>query len=416
MSEKLILKENAEYSLYQQDLAFQKELNILRNDYYYQMIQAKCTSLVDFLYKPLDILSGDAYSLRKIDDNTTFYLIVDGMGKGVSASLTSMLITSYINHIIDKTLKSNSFDLHYLISESIEYIRPILLEEESLSVDYILLNTDENVMHYAKFAMPALLMQTMNHEIIRLKSNNPPISKYQESFTISEASTSDIRKFLFYSDGLSESSTIDSQNVYASFIEEDFLDSFTKEDFTNKIFSKITAQEDDITFIFINKTSCTHNLVASRRFETALKNNDIANEWYTEEWNNLTDNAKSIYSAGVVFTELFMNAYEHGNLNINTQTKHQLLENDTYFETLQNKEKGCTKKITVALHKVNYNSSTYIITKICDEGDGFDTQILSKIFRNSHNFNGRGVFVSRQLSQGIYYNAKGNTVLYINKI
>jgi two-component system, HptB-dependent secretion and biofilm response regulator len=57
-----------------------------------------------------------------------------------------------------------------------------------------------------------------------------------------------------------------------------------------------------------------------------------------------------------------------------------------------------------------------MVTQITDEGDGFDTQILSKIFRNSTKFNARGVFVSRKNSLGIYYNSKGNSVLYLNKI
>ena len=51
-----------------------------------------------------------------------------------------------------------------------------------------------------------------------------------------------------------------------------------------------------------------------------------------------------------------------------------------------------------------------------DENDSFNTQILSNIFRNSQIFNGKGVFVSRKHSMGIYYNTKGNTVLYINKL
>ena len=51
-----------------------------------------------------------------------------------------------------------------------------------------------------------------------------------------------------------------------------------------------------------------------------------------------------------------------------------------------------------------------------DEGEGFDTQILSQIFRNSKKFNGRGVLVSRKNSMGIYYNSKGNCVLFLNKI
>ncbi|MBU0720368.1 fused response regulator/phosphatase [bacterium] len=411
-----ILEQKDKYSLYQEDLAFQKELNILRNDYYYQMIDSKCSSLVDLLYKPLDIISGDSYSARKIDKNTTLYLIVDGMGKGLSASLSSMLMTSYINHTVDKMKKNESFNFYSLIEESIEYIRPILLEEEALAIDYILIDSLNDTMEYSKFAMPVALLQDTHYKITKVKSNNPPLSKYTDNFKLSKISTADIFKFLFYSDGLVECDTYDNEKTYASFIEEDFLDSFTKEELKEKLFERITAQEDDITLIFINSSTCTHNVVAKKSFESTLESVDEANEWYEQEWNLLNAKNESRYKSGVVFTELFMNAYEHGNLGIGSIEKNALLENDTYFDTLQKMEKTCSKKITVSINKVHYKASTYISTQITDEGDGFDTQILSTIFRNSHTFNGRGVFVSRQSSLGIYYNSKGNSVLYLNKI
>jgi 5-methylthioribose kinase len=125
---------------------------------------------------------------------------------------------------------------------------------------------------------------------------------------------------------------------------------------------------------------------------------------------------KVAYKAGVVFTELYMNAYEHGNLGIDSQTKHKYLEEDIYFEKLAELQKECFKKISVEVYRLKEMESEYIITKICDEGEGFDTQILSQIFRNSQKFNGRGVFVSRKNSMGIYYNSKGNCVLFLSKI
>lgn len=111
-----------------------------------------------------------------------------------------------------------------------------------------------------------------------------------------------------------------------------------------------------------------------------------------------------------------MNAYEHGNLGIDSQAKHQLLEDDIYFETLKEKEVNCQKKIDVKISELKYGPTSYIITQITDEGEGFDTQILSEIFRNSKTFNGRGVFVSRTNSLGIYYNSQGTSVLYLHQI
>ena len=138
--------------------------------------------------------------------------------------------------------------------------------------------------------------------------------------------------------------------------------------------------------------------------------------WYKSVIEDMLGSSKIANASDLVFTELFMNAYEHGNLNIDSLTKHKLIHEDTYYETLQEKEKGCKKKIDVKVSTIIYESLSYVVTQITDEGDGFDTQILSEIFRNAQTFNGRGVFISRKNSLGIYYNSQGNSVLYLNKI
>ena len=410
------LEAKDQYSNYQEDLAFSKELNILRNDLYYKMITSRYMTLIDFLYQPLDILSGDAYSAREIDQNTTFYILVDGMGKGLSASLSAMIITSFINYLIDTMKLNNNFDFDKVINDSMNYIKPILLEEEALAIEYITIDCEENIIKYAKFAMPVTLLEDNNNNIIRLRSNNAPLSKYTRDFEISTYDISNISKFLFYSDGIVENPTKYNDVPYAQYIEEDFKNSFTKEGFKDKLFDKITDQEDDITLMFINRLDFHDTKVVKNTFKTSLDEVDNANEWYATFWEGLTKNTKTIYNASVVFTELFMNAYEHGNLGIDLNYKNQLLENDIYFDTLLEKQADCKKMINVEVRKIVYEYATYVITQITDEGDGFDTQILSSIFRNSHSFNGRGVFVSKQSSLGIYYNSKGNSVLYLHKI
>ena len=411
-----LLEEKNSYNSYQEDLAFAKELNILRNDFYYQMIDAEHVSLVDFLYQPLDVISGDAYTARRIDDHRTFYLIVDGMGKGLSASLTAMILTSFINHIIDKMTEYDSFSLDMLIKESMDYIKPILLDEEAVAIDYILFDTAYDKLSYAKFAMPVILMQDKQGEIVKLKSNNPPLSKWQSNYKIDEYNVQNIDKFLFYSDGIVENLTKSKDSVYGDFIEDDFASSFTREEFKNRFFEKIDEAEDDITLIFINRLPLENAPFQERVFTTSLDEIENASEWYSNAIAELDNSIQIANKTDLVFTELFMNAYEHGNLEIDSREKHKLIEDDIYYETLQEKEKGCSRKITVKVSTISFELTSYIVTQITDDGLGFDTQILSEIFRNSQTFNGRGVFVSRRNSLGIYYNSKGNSVLYLNKI
>ena len=415
--ELLQLEAKTDYQSHQEILAFAKELNILRNDYYYQMTDYNYNvSLLDFLYNPKDIMSGDAYSARNIDEESSLYIVVDGMGKGLSASLTTMIFISFANHIVDKMIDMEDFDLSILIHETMEYIKPILLDEETLSVDYVLINNKDHELFYSKFAMPPILMQNQNNEIVKIKSNNPPMSKYSPTFNIARLDISEITKFIIYSDVMVENPTIFDDKPYSYFIEDDFLKAFTREDLSNSFKSKIKEQEDDVTLIFVNQITKYSNTIAHKKFKSSLEGIDIANEWYEQLWNSVTQNKKISYQAGIVFTELFMNAHEHGNLQIPSKIKHSLMENDTYFDTLAKREKSCHKNIEVTVDKVNHMDDSYIITKITDEGDGFDTHTLSEIFRNSKKFHGRGVFVSRKNSFGIYYNAKGNSVLFISKI
>ncbi|WP_434580856.1 serine/threonine-protein phosphatase [Sulfurimonas sp. NW15] len=407
-TDKSLQEEKDAYAAYQEELAFQKELNILRNDFYYKMIDSKDISLVDFFYQPLDTLSGDAYSARRINEDKTFYFLVDGMGKGLSASLSAMAVTVFVNHLIDKMIEYENFSLDILIQESMDFMKPILLDEEALSVDYILFDNYSFELEYAKFAMPPFLLEDNAGNVIKIKSNNPPMSKWSETYKIDNCSVKNIHKFLFYSDGIVENNTVEGI-VYNSFIENDFIDSFTREEMKKHVLEKIAIQEDDFTFIFINRLELNETtLISAKVFETTLDAVEEANNWYDGICRN--------HCSGLAFNELFMNAYEHGNLGIDSEIKHQLLEQDKYFETLVSLEKECTKKITVKIYNIKTASAQYRVTQITDEGEGFDTNQLATIFRNSKKFNGRGVFVSRKNSMGIYYNSKGNSVLFLTKV
>jgi len=411
------LEKSEAYTAYQLELAFQKELNILRNDFYYQLVDAEVISLIDFLYKPLELLSGDTYSARRISTHKTFYLLIDGMGKGVSASFSAVVMTTFINYLVDKMIQEDNFSLNTLIEESMQYIHSILLDEEVLAIDYICFDMELNELEYAKFAMPPFLLQDKDNNIIKIKSNNIPMSKWSSSYTIDTIDVTDIVKYLFYTDGIVENKTKTQELTYASFIEDDFKFSFSREEFKEKFFAKITEQEDDLTLIFINTLDIREETLLVRKvFATTLEAVEEANIWYEDVWKNLHVESDKADRAGLVFTELFLNAYEHGNLGLDPHTKHKYLEEDIYFESLQKLEQKCDKKITVELFKLKDLASEYIVTKIVDEGEGFDTQALSKIFRNSLQFNGRGVFVSRKNSMGIYYNPKGNCVIFLHKI
>ena len=406
------LKKEKRYMEYQEELSFRKELMILRNDFYYQRDGKARELLIDLMYMPLDTLSGDAYSIRALDENQILFLVVDGMGKGLSASLSAMLFTSFVNYRIDEFQTSRqAFNLKLLIEESIHFIQKILLEEEVLSAEFIVYDKCQERLTYALYSMPELLLMQKDGSVKTIKSNNAPINKYLNQVKINELSLEAVDKLLFASDGLVENRT--KKGLYAQYIIEDFKQASTREDFKQSFLSHITQQEDDITFIFLSflDRTVTH---AAKQFPAKVSAVDEAISWYEDLLEAEPLSVKQRHNANLIFNELFMNAFEHGSLGIGYQEKEQLILEDTYYDHLEALGQKSDRVIKVAVHYLE-DKGRYLLTTIEDQGNGFDTQNLSMIFRNRDKFNGKGVLISRKLSDGIYYNQKGNSVLFITK-
>ena len=411
------LEEREAYTTYQEELAFKKELNVIQNDLYFKMIDgADSIGLIDILYHPIDILCGDSYSIHRLDDDRQFFLVVDAMGKGVSASLTATLITSFVNYLVNESVKSSEgFDLDAMIRKVLTYIQHILHDEEILSAHFVVLDQRSEVMTFASFSMPAVLMMTQEGVLKRIRSNNPAIDKYIDTFKVDEVEMSDIQKLLLVSDGVIENSIRgDESKLYMDYIEEDFLAAFTRDDLAELMREKIDVQEDDVTLIFIHNVSTKKLLVAKREFPTVMAELDVAREWYEEELRRLCKDSISIENSSNAFFELIMNAYEHGNLGIEIEEKHTMIEEGSFWETMLEQEKECRKKISVELYKVEYREKSYCLTAISDEGEGFDTAILYDILYRENRFNGRGIIMSKQYTKGIYYNHKGNKVVFVS--
>jgi Serine phosphatase RsbU, regulator of sigma subunit len=82
-----------------------------------------CLWHAEICYIPLDILSGDSYSIREVSDGKVMFFISDAMGKGLSASVTSILSTSFINHLIDEAIVSGGFDFKQFLVSYINFIK-----------------------------------------------------------------------------------------------------------------------------------------------------------------------------------------------------------------------------------------------------------------------------------------------------
>ena len=413
------LTQQVAYGDYQQTLSFAKELKMIRNDFYYRLISSDHHSkvvLADFLYRPKDVLSGDSYSARLLDNKRALFVIVDGMGKGLSASVSAMMCIAFINHWIDKMLREKpSITLEGLVKCVVAYMESILLEEEILSMVILVIDPIHQTLEYSSFSMPPLLMMHDDGTIKRLKSNNPPINAYANACHITHMRYAHVKKLLIYSDGISENMLKDEEGSYASYLERDFSQAISREDLLRRMDTRMGEAEDDMTFIFLNLI--TYHVVEEFEIVTSMSAVEAAEERFSFLLEHLSDNIGFNTKATLAFSELVMNAYEHGNLAIDKEEKHKLLESERYFEFLAKKEKENGKKIYIKVFITsNTDDERYLLTWIEDEGKGFNTELLSTIFGIQKNFNGRGIFMSKRSSLGIYYNDKGNGVLFITKL
>jgi len=155
---------------------------------------------------------------------------------------------------------------------------------------------------------------------------------------------------------------------------------------------------DNEKFIFFNFLISKEKFKC-KEFKTFLTDIKKANE-YLELFSN---DIKLI----TVFNELFLNAYEHGNLALGFDKKAELIKNNEYDQFLKDNENN--KKIRVCISTFIYKNQKLIAIKIKDEGKGFIVEDKSSVV------NGRGIKISSKYAY-IFYNKTGNEVLIIKEL
>lgn len=411
-----ILEASREYSSAQERMAFEKELHIIKNDRYYELAAEPKDAeflFVDICYRPLDVLSGDSFSVREIDEERDLYFIVDAMGKGVSASTTAMLSTSFLNHNLDLQLSRQSYELDGFVREYLEYIQKFLLDDEMLSLIVVEFNRESEKIKIANFAMPPTLLIDHDGVFHRINGENLPVSKYVDKCKITQMDIRGFEKLLISSDGIYETVTTEEALSYR-FIEEDFKASHFKFEFEKRFFDRVEYQDDDITFLMLSRLQLHERKLKEFTLPSTLDHIKSSFEQisgFVKGFFGLNKSSSAQFN--YAFHELLMNAYEHGNLGITGEQKENCIEQDSYMQTLQTLERETFSNIYVKL----YYYKNYLIVTIKDEGKGFDlSRLRMEYLVENTKFSGRGIKSSREMLDSLFYNFKSNEVIMIKDI
>ncbi|MBP1680287.1 MAG: response regulator receiver domain protein [Proteobacteria bacterium] len=394
--------------------AFNKELFVIKNDLYYQQIDLtkngkKELLRVDISYIPHSTLSGDTYSLRKTNDGRLVGFIADAMGKGLSAAMSAMAITRFLNYFFDELEEEEGFVFDVWINKTLKFLQKNLFDEEIMSIVLVEYDIHKSVVKYASCGMPAFFIISEKGEVQSIRSNNPPLSIFTDKVRVNTLPSVPIAKMLCYSDGLSES-MISGGKFYASCLKEDFIDSICVKDFRDKVAMRIGKGDDDLTYIYIQKLEISKDFKVLRIPSTY--------EAIDEALQNVAHYLKSHYVDSktssqimLTFSELLLNALEHGSFGVDKARKNYLIEHNQFDDEMLRLEKlHHTKKIKIVYGIIPNGKRELFEATISDQGEGFDTMVLKNIVINAEKFSGRGFVIIRKLLDHFYFNKKGNAI------
>jgi PAS domain S-box-containing protein len=219
----------------EQNLAHEKQKNTIVNDF-------ENSDEYDYriFYKPSDILSGDIYSLVKLEDGSKLIYILDAMGHGLLPSFTTFAAVSTIKRFI-----GSSKDLQELLEHLSDSLRTFLGEDEQLSYTFVHIAADHSYIDYANGGMYPTVIETAKG-IKKLKANNPPFMSFlagAKAMRVEE----EFKRALIYSDGLveEEDSRVTKENV------EELLDLELLEESLAAL--EKTELEDDTTVLYFER-------------------------------------------------------------------------------------------------------------------------------------------------------------------
>ena len=195
------------------------------------------------VHLPSDILSGDFYSIYKMDDGSIFLYLIDGQGHGISPALTVFAISSLLNQFI---YEMNSME--ELIDRFYPVARTFLAEFEQLSYTGIMISADKKSFTYSSGGMYPFLIKN-GDETIKIKANNTPFMNFSSTPICNTIKLDNWDALIVYSDGIIEEKSEDLKDCMPDMM---IKNPSTIKDNMEKI--SLHHFEDDTTIIYLKNS------------------------------------------------------------------------------------------------------------------------------------------------------------------
>lgn len=411
-----LLEYKDKYHTWQEENAFKKQLKLIRDD----MCKLYDESGIYFsgIYEPKDILSGDSYGTIRIDEGRYFLYILDSMGKGLAASLTSMVVTSYINNFFDAIKDRPDYAFEKAVRSFFDFARKQVLKDEIMGAFFLEVDKRVSYLQYAGFGSPPLYVEYANGEIEEVLSNNPPIRTASEGFETGCKDLGGVHKLVFFSDAMLEAELRDNSGTYLNYMKEDIKNAFCANDFYKFFSNRTQDKTDDITLLFLRFCDIKHYPVERFEIDDSVSEAEAGLDRVIGYLSDYVEKMRLHFFRSAL-QEILTNAIEHGSLGLSSDIKRRLIYKKAYenfIDLSHGKDDNVDKKITVQINKKELNGLYCFAVFVEDQGGGFDIcETIKELKMNEKNeFSGRGLRVSELYTQGLYFNKTGNkAVLFV---
>ncbi|MFP4485467.1 MAG: response regulator [Campylobacterales bacterium] len=414
-----LLSYKDKYHTWQEESAFKKQVKLIKDELYYRYQNGIFFSS---RYEPLDILSGDSYGTVEIDEDRYLLFMFDATGKGLSASVTSILLTAYINNSIEVSRAKSDYELKKLINSFVSFIKKQLLGDEILGAIFLEIDTSLKKMSFANFGMPPIFYESVDGEVVELESNNQPISPYIKDSKLECVSFEGIKKLLMVSDGVFEAPLKDNRGVYYKKISEDLKSSLSINELFESFDMAIEKRIDDVSAIYLFFADVKKLVKRSFVFQSTLLDVDEAILHIASLLEDEVDSMKLESFQGALF-EVLINSLEHGSFGIDYSEKKVLIAQKMYDKVIRERQNDLyfsSKEIKCELITTQNSLKKCFGVIITDSGEGFDVVGVLKEakIKSDSLFSGRGIKMAQIYSEGLFYSKSGNVayLFLIDKI
>ncbi len=338
---------------------------------------------------PARQVGGDYFDYLKLDDDHIWIFLGDVSGKGISASILMAMVRSYLKSEIRNAGDSPG----ELLTNVNDLVVNDIYEGKFITFIAVYVDLSKNKIYYSNAGhLPALHMTKNNEEPFEYGADNLPIGIIENiKYPTRSASFENGDVLVLYTDGINEAMNLKSEEYGFEKLVKNIKDH--RKDSTKKLlniiirdvekWSKGAPQHDDTTMVIIkhsdkNKKEFTDEFYIENDINQI---NDVVEDLvvFLKELEISDD---EIFDIKLVLSELLINAAKHGN-KFDKDKKIKLYYNIT-------KEK--------------------IITRIYDEGDGFDHKEISDYDDRLLEENGRGIILVSSIADRVKYIGKGNIV------